>query len=75
MVTMYRAATWKIAVYGAEHGLPHFHIEGRDFRCSVAIATRELIVGEAPRVIFRAAVDWAADHEQELMDKWRELNP
>jgi hypothetical protein len=48
MVTMHRHGNWKIAVYGAEHGMPHFHVEGPDFRCSLAIATNELIIGEAP---------------------------
>jgi hypothetical protein len=48
MVTMHRQANWKIAVYGSDHGVPHFHVEGPDFRCSVAIAARQLIVGQAP---------------------------
>jgi hypothetical protein len=28
---MFRGAGWKIAVYGRDHGIPHFHIEGRVF--------------------------------------------
>ena len=32
MVTMTRGATWKVSVYGAEHGIPHFHIETRRAR-------------------------------------------
>lgn len=75
MVTMHRTATWKIAVYGNEHGVPHFHIEGPGFRCSVAIATGEVIVGAVPRSVLRAAVEWAAANEQELLETWRELNP
>jgi hypothetical protein len=49
MVAMHRASGWRIAVYGREHGVPHFHIEGPGFRCSVAIATGEVIIGVAPR--------------------------
>jgi hypothetical protein len=74
MVTMLRQAAWKIAVYGREHGIPHFHVEGLDFRCSVAIATREVIVGDAPARVLAEARDWAEVHEKELMAKWRELN-
>jgi hypothetical protein len=59
MVTVHRAAAWKIAVYGRDHGVPHFHIEGRAFRCSVAIATLEPIVGWAPPIVLRAAIVWA----------------
>ena len=74
MVTMHRHANWKIAVYGAEHGVPHFHVEGPGFRCSVAIATGELIVGDAPARALAEARTWAAAHEAELMAMWRELN-
>lgn len=48
MVTLYRTGRWKIAVYGREHGVPHFHIEGPTFRCSVSIADLEVIVGTVP---------------------------
>ena len=43
MVTVYRGTGWKIAVYGRDHGVPHFHVEGPGFRCSVGIETGELI--------------------------------
>jgi hypothetical protein len=49
MVTLHRDPRWKIAVYGREHGVPHCHIEGVDFRCSVSIASFELIVGQCRR--------------------------
>jgi len=45
MVTMFRGAGWKIAIYGGEHGVPHFHIEGPSYRCSVSIETHQVIVG------------------------------
>lgn len=74
MVTMHRHANWKIAVYGAEHGMPHFHVEGPGFRCSVAIATGELIIGDAPVRVLADARAWAVAHKGELMATWRELN-
>lgn len=74
MVTMYRQAGWRIAVYGREHGAPHFHVEGPGFRCSVAIATRRLLVGSAPAAVLAAATLWAEAHEDELAAKWQELN-
>jgi hypothetical protein len=71
---LHRQARWKIAVYGGDHGIPHFHVEGPDFRCSVSIATRALIVGDAPVRVLAAARAWAAAHESELAAKWTELN-
>ena len=59
MVTVYRQPGWKIAVYGREHGAPHFHVEGPGFRCSVDIETLEVIVGAAPTAVLRAARLWA----------------
>jgi hypothetical protein len=55
MVTMHRHAKCKIAVYGAEHGVPHFHLEGPDLRGSVAIATGEVVVGDAPARVLAVA--------------------
>jgi hypothetical protein len=74
MVTLYRAAAWKISVYGRDHGVPHFHIEGRAFRCSVTISTLELLVGSAPPGVLKTAIAWARASQAELMAKWKELN-
>ena len=74
MVTMHRTDSWKISVYGREHGVPHFHVEGRGYRCTVSIATLDVVVGHAPAVVLRAAVAWAGANRQTLAAKWRELN-
>jgi hypothetical protein len=74
MVTMYRGARWKIAVYGRDHGVPHFHIEGPEFRCSVAIASFDLIIGSAPATVMEEALIWARPHQVLLMQTWQELN-
>jgi hypothetical protein len=74
MVTLYRDAGWRIAVYGREHGIPHFHIEGRGFRCSVSIATQEPIIGTAPPTVLQAACGWARVNRTVLERTWRELN-
>lgn len=75
MVTLHRGPNWKISVYAGDHGVPHFHIEGPDFRCSVAIATLEMIVGSVPAVVRREALAWARERQSELLAKWQELNP
>lgn len=74
MVTMFRGPGWKIAVYGRGHGVPHFHIEGPDFRCSVAITSFDLIVGTVPASVLKDASDWARLNQASLMQTWRELN-
>jgi hypothetical protein len=75
MATLYRESRWRIAVYGREHGAPHFHVEGPGWRCSIAIDSLELIVGEAPKRDLAAALAWAAPRRAELLATWRALNP
>ncbi|MBY0392113.1 MAG: DUF4160 domain-containing protein [Novosphingobium sp.] len=74
MVTMHRGPRWKIAVYGRDHGVPHFHIEGVDFRCSISIASFEVIVGTVPASVLSDALDWARPNQALLMQTWQELN-
>jgi hypothetical protein len=74
-VTLYRAPSWKIAVYGRDHGVPHFHIEGKGWRCSVSIATLEMIIGDAPKAALTEAVAWASGRRADLLKTWHELNP
>ena len=74
MVTLHHGAGWKIAVYGGEHGLPHLHIEGPGYRCSIGITTLQPIIGSVPRPVLRAARAWASDNQTLLMRTWRELN-
>lgn len=62
-------------MYAADHGVPHFHIEGPGFRASVAIATFEVIVGSVPRRALVAALEWAVAHQSQLVATWQELNP
>jgi hypothetical protein len=74
MVTLHRGPNWKISVYGQEHGVPHFHVEGPGFRCSIAIGTLAVIIGDAPAPARRDAIAWACENRQELLAKWQELN-
>ena len=75
MVTLARGPNWKVAIYGREHGLPHFHIEGPGFRCSVGIETLEVIVGRVPATVLREAIAWARANQAQLRATWLELNP
>jgi hypothetical protein len=74
MVTVHRESGWKIAVYGREHGVPHFHIEGPEFRCSVSIETFDVIIGAAPVDVLKAACIWGRRNRVLLRAKWREFN-
>jgi hypothetical protein len=74
MVTVYRGSGWKIAVYGRDHGIPHYHIEAASYRCSVSIATQEVIIGSAPTDVLKTAQAWARANRAALLAQWQELN-
>jgi hypothetical protein len=74
MVTVYRGSGWKIAIYGREHGVPHYHIESGAYRCSIDIATQRVIIGTAPADVLKLARRWAQENRAALMAKWQELN-
>jgi hypothetical protein len=74
VVTLHRTRSWKIAIYGGDHGIPHYHIEGPGFRCSVGIVDQRLIICGAPSLVLRDAREWASTHRGKLLAKWRELN-
>lgn len=74
MVTVARGSTWKIAVYGSEHGIPHFHVETRRSRCTVGIRSLEVIIGNAPARDLREAMDWARTNQAVLLTQWKVLN-
>lgn len=74
MTTMERRGSWKICVYGAEHGVPHFHVEGHGFRCSVGIDTLHIIIGSAPSSVLREALAWAGQNQSNLRNEWHRLN-
>jgi hypothetical protein len=74
MVTVHRQSNWRITLYARDHGIPHFHLEGPGFRCSIAIATLGVIVGHAPAPVLKEARSWAPHNRMVLMEKWNELN-
>ena len=74
MVTLHRGARWKIAIYAGDHGIPHYHIEGPGYRCSVSIVSGEVIIGSVPTNVLREARNWAGSRVLELQAKWQELN-
>jgi len=74
MVTVHHGPAWKVSVYGREHGVPHFHIEGPGYRGSIGIASLEPIVGTVPPAVLRAARACARDNQAALLRTWQELN-
>ncbi|TGU70523.1 DUF4160 domain-containing protein [Geomonas terrae] len=75
MPTIMRFSTSRLTIYPNEHGLPHFHLEFIDGdRCSVAIETLEILVGEVnPPKKMAEAIKWAVENQALLFAKWEEI--
>ena len=60
----------KILMYWTDHPPPHFHAEYGEFEGVYAIATLLKIAGQMPRGAELLVLEWAREHQQELMEAW-----
>ncbi len=56
-----------------EHNPPHFHIEYNEHKASIEITTFGVMEGRLPAKVLGLVVEWAEDHQDELMQNWNEL--
>jgi len=58
-------------MFWRDHNPPHFHVRYSNFRAIVGIADLRIIRGDLPRIAKRLVMEWASDHQAELMENWR----
>ena len=75
MATLERRRNWKISVYGREHGVPHIHVTGPDFRGTLEIATGDLLTGQVPAAVLSEARDWLGANRDACVTQWNAYNP
>ncbi len=54
----------------SEHGEPHFHAIYAEFNGVFSIQSVEMIEGDLPVRCQRLVKEWAALHQNELLDMW-----
>jgi hypothetical protein len=67
-----------IRMYFGDHNPPHFHVEYGGDEAVVGIGTLGVIEGRLPPRIRGMVVEWAAQHQEELLADWekaRNLEP
>ncbi len=62
-----------IYMYFNEHNPPHFHVEYNEFKASIDIRTFGVMEGKVPSKVLGLVVEWAEDHQEELLDNWNEI--
>ena len=60
-----------IQMFWRDHNPPHFHVRYSNSRALVRIADLHIIRGSLPKIAERLVMEWAGDHQAELMEDWR----
>lgn len=59
-----------IWIYWKDHHPPHFHAEYSEHEILIRIQDLSIYSGSLPARAYGLAMEWAALHQQELMDNW-----
>ena len=59
-----------VQMYWNDHAPPHFHVRYAESKATIAIATLHILTGSLPRRAERLVLEWAADHQKELLENW-----
>jgi hypothetical protein len=59
-----------IAVFYNEHNPPHFHARYGEYKAAIDILSLRILEGSLPPRALGLVVEWAAQHQDELMQDW-----
>lgn len=59
-----------ISMYFNDHNPPHFHAQYGEAECLVSIVDLVVIEGKLPSRALGMVIEWAAIHQQELLENW-----
>ena len=59
-----------IAVFYNEHNPPHFHARYGEYKAAIDIQSLRILEGRLPPRALGLVVEWAAQHQDELMQDW-----
>ena len=62
-----------IYMYFNDHNPPHFHAEYNEFKAAISIKNLGLIEGKLPSKVMSLVVEWAQDHQEELLENWNSI--
>lgn len=62
-----------IYMYFNEHNPPHFHAEYNEFKVAILIETLGIMEGKMPSKVLSLVIEWAQEHQQELLDDWKSI--
>jgi len=63
-----------VLMFWDDHNPPHFHVRYANAQALVSISDLQIIQGQLPRRAERLLLEWAQDHQVELMENWELCN-
>ena len=60
-----------IVMYYQEHNPPHFHVRYNEYKAAISINDLALLKGKLPPKVFGLVIEWASQHQNELMEDWK----
>ena len=60
-----------VQMYWNDPAPPHFHVRYSESRATIGIQSLAVLTGSLPRNAERLVLEWAAEHQAELMEIWR----
>lgn len=63
-----------IYMYFKDHNPPHFHAIYGEFSAEIGIKDFALIEGNLPPRAMALVIEWAAQHQNELLDNWAAMS-
>jgi hypothetical protein len=61
-----------VAMFYNEHNPPHFHARYGKHQAAIDIQTLRIVEGRLPPRAVGLVMEWASDHQEELLRAWQE---
>ncbi len=61
---------YRLEIREDDHQPPHIHLVGADVEVVISLETLA-VTGEAPKALLVEALEWVAQHRDELMEEWK----
>lgn len=74
VIARFYGLTIKMYLLGKEHNPPHFHVIYGEYNAVIDIQTLSMIEGDLPGKGLAMVKEWAAAHQEELLDIWNTQN-
>jgi len=62
-----------ISMFYDEHNPPHFHAAYGEFNAEIEINGLSILVGKLPSRALGLVIEWASQHQSELMENWKRI--